>query len=138
MDANPNQRPTASELYDILNFWYGYDIYMNEKKYGYYGREIKEAFEEADKEIPNISTSYQKDPDAVYTSRAFTFSNLPKPVNSSLMNSYLKDEDEGIVLHVYIKFTFSIVKCTHVISIDCPDSQLVDLNISSSLQLKGC
>ena len=138
MDANPNQRPTASELRDIFYFWYSYKSHMDKKEYGYYGREIGEAIEEANKEIPNISISYQKDPDAVYTSRAFTFSNLPKPVNSSLMNSYLKDEDEGIVLHVYIKFTFSIVKCTHVISIDCPDSQLVDLNISSSLQLKGC
>ena len=77
------------------------------------GRDIKEAFEEADKEIPNISTSYKKNPDAVYTSRAFTFSNLPKPVNSSLMNSYLEEyENEGTVLLVYIKFPFSIVKCT--------------------------
>jgi len=68
------------------------------KKFGYYGREIKEAVEEADKEMPNISTSYKKDPDAIYTSRAFTFSNLPKPTNSSLITSYLeKDEDEGII-----------------------------------------
>ena len=85
---------------------------MDEKKYGYYGREIEEAFEKANKEISNISTSYKKNPDAMYTSTAFTFSNLPKPANSSLMNSYLKkDEDEGTVLHVYIKFPFSIVKC---------------------------
>src|ERR1044071_9489385 len=88
MDANPNQRPTASELHDIFYFWC------------YKGEEIKEAFKEADKEIPKISTSYKKNPDSVYTSRAFTFSNLPKPVNSSLMNSYLKkDEDEGTVLY---------------------------------------
>ena len=33
-------------------------------------------FEEADKEIPNISTSYEKNSDAVYTSRAFMFSKL--------------------------------------------------------------
>ena len=102
MDANPNQRPTIDELKDIFKFWVGSIEGKNDKKYGYYGSEIKEAFEEADKEIPNISTSYKKDPDAVYTNRAFTFSNLPKPVNSSLIDSYLKkDEDEGTVLYVY-------------------------------------
>jgi len=88
MNANSNQRPTASELCDIFNFWNlcNYGSYQNDKEHGYYGSEIKEAFEEADKEIPNILTSYKKAPDAIYTSRAFTFSNLPKP-------SYL----EGII-----------------------------------------
>ncbi len=84
MDANPDQRPTADELEDVLGFWV--DVGFGQ----YYEKEIKEALEEADKEIPNISTSYQKDPDAVYTSRAFTFSNLPNPVNSSLITSYLE------------------------------------------------
>src|SRR6266542_3123872 len=78
MNANPNQRPTASELYYIFDFWWdsvnNYDT-EDAKKYGYCGREIKEAFEEANKEIPNISISYKKDPDAIYISRAFTFSN---------------------------------------------------------------
>src|SRR5688572_26628848 len=104
MDANPNQRPTASKLLGIFDFWHDSIYGRNDKvkKYGYYGREIGEAFEEADKEIPKISTSYKKNPDAVYTSRAFTFSNLSKPVNSSFMNSYLKkDEDEGTVLQIY-------------------------------------
>src|SRR6266498_3663279 len=99
MNANPNQRLTASELYDILLFWCESVYYdANVKQYGYYGREIKEAFEGADEEIPNISTSYKKDPDAIYTSRAFTFSNLPKPINSFLITSYLeKDKDKGII-----------------------------------------
>jgi len=65
------------------------------KKFGYYGREIKEAFEEADKEIPNISTLYKKESDAIYTSRAFTFSNLPKPTNSSLIISYLENDNNN-------------------------------------------
>ena len=71
MNANPNQRPTADELYEIFSFWY-YSIrevyYQEEEKFGYKGKEIKAVFKEADKEIPNISTSYEKDPDAVYTS----------------------------------------------------------------------
>jgi len=96
MDANPDQRPTASELNDILHFWRHstkhYEIYKNDKKYGYYGGEIKKAIEEADKEIPKISTSYKKNSDAVYTSRAFTFTDLPKPVNSS----YLVENDSQL------------------------------------------
>ena len=100
MSAIPNQRPTADELYDILLFWYGAtneEEYQNKEKFGYKGKEIIAVFEEADKEIPNISTSYDKDPDAVYTSRVFTFSNLPKPVNSSIVTSYL---NEGIVFEI--------------------------------------
>ncbi|CAB4492152.1 unnamed protein product [Rhizophagus irregularis] len=48
-------------------------------------------FENADKEIPNIPNLYKKNPDAKYTSQVFTFSNLPKPVNSSIVISYLKE-----------------------------------------------
>ncbi|CAB4427835.1 unnamed protein product [Rhizophagus irregularis] len=66
-------------------------------------------FEEADKEIPNISTSYKKDPDAIYTNRLFTFDNLTRPVNSSII-SYNEENNE-----------------------DNRDSQLVDLEVSSSL-----
>ena len=99
MNANPDQRPTADELHDIIYFWYYSIIGFNEKKFGYKGEEIKSMFKEADKEIPNISTSYEKDPDAIYTSRLFTFSNLTKPINSSIITSYLNDEEnnKGIV-----------------------------------------
>src|SRR5437773_3342916 len=66
MNANSIQRPTAEELFDILEFWKdSSDGYTQEKeKFGYKGKEIKTIFKEADKEIPNISTSYKKDPDA--------------------------------------------------------------------------
>src|SRR6266498_4266804 len=68
MNANSNMRPMIEELNDILSFWWDSNdgSYQNDKKYGYYGKEIKEAFEEADKEIPDISTSYKKDPNAIY------------------------------------------------------------------------
>ncbi|CAB4474479.1 unnamed protein product [Rhizophagus irregularis] len=82
-----------------------------EEEFGYKGNEVKAGFEEADKEIPNISTSYKKNSDAVYTSRAFTFSNLlPKPVNSSIITSYVNNE-----------------VC---------DSQLIDLEVSNSIPLR--
>ncbi|CAB5213691.1 unnamed protein product [Rhizophagus irregularis] len=112
MDANPNERPTTKELFNIFFFWYDSIVGNkdNNEEYGYKGNEIKAAFEEADKEIPNISTSYEKNSDAVYTSRAFTFSNLlSKPVNSSIITSYVNNE-----------------VC---------DSQLIDLEVSNSIQL---
>ncbi|CAB5361047.1 unnamed protein product [Rhizophagus irregularis] len=118
MNANSNQRPTASELFDIIQFWHYSSIkkddYQEKEKFGYKGKEIKAMFEEADKEIPNISTSYEINPDAIYTSRVFTFSNLTKPVNSSIITSYLDEENNE----------------------DCKDSKLFDLEVSSSLQLK--
>ncbi|RGB23104.1 kinase-like domain-containing protein [Rhizophagus diaphanus] len=108
MSAIPNQRPTADELYDILNFWLNSSYRVEEEKFGYKGKEIKAIFDEANKEIPNISTSYEKIPDAIYTSRVFTFSNLPKPVNSSIITSYLEDEEDNK---------------------DCQDSKLFDLEV---------
>ncbi|CAB4493980.1 unnamed protein product [Rhizophagus irregularis] len=56
MNANPDQRPTASELYNILHFWHNstYGNCQDIKKFGYKGKEIKAIFEEADKEIPMI------------------------------------------------------------------------------------
>ena len=108
MDANSNERPTANELKDIFLFWYksdsGSEHYQEEESFGYKRKEIIAAFEEADKEIPNISTSYEKESDAVYTSRAFTFSNLlPKPINSSIITSYINDEEnhEGIFYFLF-------------------------------------
>ncbi|EXX62474.1 Cdc15p [Rhizophagus irregularis DAOM 197198w] len=62
MNANPNQRPTANELYEILECWYNYN---DNEKYGYKGEVVKAVFKEADKEIPNISTSYEKKPDTI-------------------------------------------------------------------------
>ena len=83
--------------YYILYFWYDSldGSYQGEEKFGYKGKEIKAMFEEANKEIPNISTSYEKNPDAIYTSRVFTFSNLSKPINSSIATSYLNNDENN-------------------------------------------
>ncbi|CAG8555511.1 5470_t:CDS:2 [Funneliformis mosseae] len=98
MDANTNKRPTCDELLRILNFWN--ESIFNYEKYKYikhYGKEIKEAFEEADKEISNILILRTTNPDAVYKSRAFSFKNMTKPINSSFITSYLeKDEDSQL------------------------------------------
>ena len=113
MNANSDQRPTADELYEILGLWYKSTNTI--KPYDQEHQEIKAIFEEADKEIPNISTSFEKNPDAIYTSRALTISNLSKPINSSVITSYLNDEDnsKGIsssgssrLMHRIFKFFF--------------------------------
>jgi hypothetical protein len=95
MSANLNERSTAGELkeiFSILHDFIGGFCYDEKEAFGYSGKEIKAFFEEADNEIPNVSTSYEKDSDAIYTSRAFTFSNmLPKPVNS-FITSYFDNE----------------------------------------------
>ncbi|CAG8721700.1 14824_t:CDS:2, partial [Funneliformis mosseae] len=54
-----------------------------------------EGFKEADKEIPNISISRKTNPDAIYTSRAFTFINLTKPINSSFIASDLEQDGDN-------------------------------------------
>src|SRR5437762_4654496 len=107
MNANSNQRPDASELLEILEFWDG--DYQKSEKLVYKQKEIVTIFEDANKEIPNISASYEKDPDAVYTSRVFTFNNLPKPVNSSIITSYLNEEEnnEGTYMYNIFELLFS-------------------------------
>ncbi|CAB5216597.1 unnamed protein product [Rhizophagus irregularis] len=101
----------ADELNRIITFWRRFpeEAYQEQEKFGYKGKEIKTMFEEADKEIPNISTLHKKNCDAIYTSRLFAFDNLTKPVNSSIITSYLDDDENN------------------------EDSQLVDLEVSSSL-----
>jgi serine/threonine protein kinase len=57
MNANPNQRPTANELYEILDCWCNY---KDNEKYGHEGEVVKAVFEEADKKIPNIQHHMKK------------------------------------------------------------------------------
>ena len=116
---------------------HGYKSYEEKEKFGYKGKEIKAMFEEADKEIPNISTAYETNPDAVYTSRVFTFNNLSNPVNSSMITScYLTDEDNNKGTCI-IFWNFYFIITNFVVSIEFQDSQIVDLEVSSSLQLEG-
>jgi hypothetical protein len=109
MNANSNERPTAEELYNIIYYWDDCIRNNNVRElFGYKSKEVKTAFDESDKEIPNISTSYKKDPNAIYTSRLFTFNNSTKPVNSSIITSYINDKENntGIIDYFY---KFSII-----------------------------
>ncbi|GES80950.1 kinase-like domain-containing protein [Rhizophagus clarus] len=102
LNANPDQRPTANKLHSILYYWY-YCIFDIEnfpypedfqERFGYNLEEVRRKFEKADQKIAKISTLYKKNPDAIYTSRGFTFSNLPKPTNSSIITSYINNDKD--------------------------------------------
>ena len=96
-------------------------------------------FKKADKEIQNISTSYEINPDAIYTSRVFTFRNLSKPINSPIITSlYLNDEEnnKGILFKgFYYRIINPIITNFVTFLIDCKDSQLFNLEVSSSHEM---
>ena len=79
MDANPDKRPTAKEIYEIIDLWF-HSLYESGDKY----ESIKKEFEKMDeiKFDPSTITTVIH-PNAVYTSRLLNFTNLPQPVNSN-------------------------------------------------------
>ena len=87
-DAKPENRPTAKELYQILNKWYneGYEdseIYSQIKEFN---KIRKSEFKNRSNE--DKSKKLQTHPQAIYTSRLLNFKNLPEPVNSSNLSSF--------------------------------------------------
>ncbi|GBC08441.1 hypothetical protein RclHR1_08110001 [Rhizophagus clarus] len=96
LDANPLNRPKATEIYDILLKWrLNFDSQIELQK------QIKEA-EEINKSLPTISIpstnlglSYETHPEAVYTSRLLSFTNnLPEPKNS---DDYYDERNDNII-----------------------------------------
>ena len=93
MDANPNNRPTADEIREIIGFWYHalHDTNNLKERHEYSDKKINEMkfirkeFEEMDKiEFdPSTAVTATVHPNAVYTSRLLNFTNLPQPVNSN-------------------------------------------------------
>jgi len=73
MDANPDKRPTAKEIFEIIENWY-----LNQDE------SIEKEFDKMDeiKFDPSTITTVIH-PNAVYTSRLLNFTNLPQPVNSN-------------------------------------------------------
>ena len=101
-----NERPTAEELWNILKFWY-YSVkdsisYQETEKFGYKEKELKLYLRKQIKRY-QISPSYEKNSDAIYTSRTFKFTNmLPKPVNSSIITSYFNNEESNKGIYIYM------------------------------------
>ncbi|POG81394.1 kinase-like domain-containing protein [Rhizophagus irregularis DAOM 181602=DAOM 197198] len=87
-DAKAENRPSAKELYQILNKWNETEFDDDEirSQISEYGkiREIK--FKNRSNE--NKSESIKTHPQAIYTSRLLNFENLPEPVNSSDLSSF--------------------------------------------------
>ncbi|RIA93986.1 kinase-like domain-containing protein, partial [Glomus cerebriforme] len=87
LDANPLNRPSASEVRNILLQWF--NELNNRKKM--IETEIKKQIREAGNinkklqtrnSIPSTSLSYETHSEAIYISRLLDFNNLPEPKNS--------------------------------------------------------
>jgi serine/threonine protein kinase len=86
MDANSNERPKANELYHFINDW---NNICNGKDLGNKRNKIKAIFDEADKQIPNISLLYANNSHTKHITRRFTFNYYSsKPVNKGIYLFY--------------------------------------------------
>jgi len=72
IDANPEKRPSAFELWNIINNW----LYGNQKVY-------KEFINSDGITSQGSSSDTATNPEAIYTSRFMSFTNLSKPINST-------------------------------------------------------
>ncbi|RGB32576.1 kinase-like domain-containing protein [Rhizophagus diaphanus] len=97
-DAKMENRPTTKELYHILKKWNEeiiYDenseIYFQIKKCDIIGR--KKFENRKNRQSKDKSKNIQTYSQAIYTSRALNFKNLPKPVNSSDLSSLQFNSD---------------------------------------------
>ena len=97
-DAKPENRPSAKDLYQILQKWY-YEIRNNEYSDIEYNEDseiysqIKECNKISESKFKNRSSedkskNLQTHPQAIYTSRLLNFKNLAEPVNSSDLSSF--------------------------------------------------
>ena len=87
LDADPLKRPTADELFNIIDKWVEKDYYDENTEFY---KQFKEAVE-FNKSITSNSnavspTSYTTHSQAIYTSRLLDYKNLPKPQNSKEIN----------------------------------------------------
>lgn len=89
-EADPDKRPTAEELYSVINYWYKsitsdyyYKGYQEKEEFGYKGKEIKAIFKEADKKILNISTLEKDEAPSSYITHPQTISSINRSLNPS-------------------------------------------------------
>ncbi|CAB4433063.1 unnamed protein product [Rhizophagus irregularis] len=111
MNANPNQRPTANELDEILDCWH---FCSDNEKYGYKGEEVRAVFEEADKEYQIFQPHMKKN-----LMLFILVGHLHLKICQNLLIHLL------LLLHILMKITKAV-----------RDSQLVDLEIPSTSKLE--
>ncbi len=76
LDANPENRPSTGKLHDLIWNW--------SRKLGNNESEVTKEFLNADKVGPQESSSeITIHPQAIYTSRFLSYTNLSKPINST-------------------------------------------------------
>jgi len=100
-DAKSDNRPTAKELYQILDKWWDYEIIDKNSELYSQVEECEKIRENKLKNNPseNKSKNVQTHPQAIYTSRLFNFKNLPEPVNSSDLSSLQYNSGNVKLIH---------------------------------------
>ena len=106
LDADPLKRPTADELYDILNDWKYEVCYKKDTEFYKQYKETEEFNQSITSKLDtpsNIpSPSYTTHPQAIYTSRLLDYKNLPEPRNSKEINDQFYTEFPGNYFQNYI------------------------------------
>ncbi|CAB4382141.1 unnamed protein product [Rhizophagus irregularis] len=101
MDANPEKRPTVSEIARNLSYWYDCIIgKINDDA----AKRIKEDFDIADKEIPNVQSLFKRNSgnsNFKYVSKQIDYGNVIKTsiyddIESGLIELKLSDEYDDI------------------------------------------
>src|SRR5437763_16695801 len=88
LDANPENRPSADKLWNIIQNWRNSILY----------KEFEELVD-ADKIISQESSfETATNPEAIYTSRIMNFTNLSKPINSTRVQI---EDTEGNFNYIY-------------------------------------
>ncbi|GBB84108.1 hypothetical protein RclHR1_10740007 [Rhizophagus clarus] len=77
LDANPLNRPTAKEIYEILDPSYNVELENQIKEVGKLNNNPL-----IENTVINLGLSYETHSEAIYTSRLLNFNNLPEPKNS--------------------------------------------------------
>ncbi|CAG8595512.1 15708_t:CDS:2 [Funneliformis mosseae] len=80
------------DLKEILSYWYDCVYEKDEQKLDDIAKEIRAAFEKVNEEIPKFIV--KSNISNVYKSSLLKYSNLPKPVNSSLISTYISDSTQ--------------------------------------------
>ncbi|GBC09628.1 hypothetical protein RclHR1_00900014 [Rhizophagus clarus] len=92
MDANPEKRPTATELYDIITYWnecIGEDINNDDAK------KIRMEFLTADEDIPNVQQLFERNSES---SNSFNFEHMSKLIDfSEKISASVNDLDTSLI-----------------------------------------
>ena len=100
MDADPLKRPTADELYNIIENWWN-ETYDKNTEFNKQLKEAEEFNQSSTSESNTVSSSsYTTHPQAIYTSRLLNYKNLPEPQNSKEINDqfYLTTSEYSLIL----------------------------------------